>query len=53
MDNSLEHDEEVVKKALKDYLEHFPISDRNEVLETLICDLDKEGLIKIDYVEVW
>lgn len=53
MNEAMEHDKEVAKNAIRVYLQHFLIPERNEILEDLICDLDKEGLIDTDWIEIY
>lgn len=53
MSDNIEKDEEAAINAIKVYIEHFLIPERNEIIENLICELDNRGLINIDYVEVW
>ena len=53
MNESMERDKEIAKNAIKVYLQHFLIPERNEILEDLILDLDKEGFIDIDWIEIY
>jgi hypothetical protein len=53
MDKHIENDKELAKKAIKVYLEHFLIPERDEILEDLICELDDEGFIDIKYIEIY
>lgn len=53
MNESMERDKEVAKNAIRVYLQHFLIPERNEILEDLICDLDKEGTINTDWIEIY
>lgn len=49
----LNKDKGYAKNALKLYLHHFLIPERTAILEDLICELDKEGFINIDWVEIY
>lgn len=49
----LNKDKGFAKCALKIYLQHFLIPERNEILEDLICELDKEGFINTDWIEIY
>lgn len=51
--NELIKDKGYAKNALKLYLHHFLIPERTAILEDLICELDKEGFINIDWIEIY
>lgn len=53
MNEIQERDKEIAKNAIRVYLQHFMIPERNEILENLICELDKEGTINIDWIEIY
>ena len=59
MNNTEEQNKELIKdkgyakNALKLYLHHFSIPERNQILEDLICELDKEGFINADWIEIY
>lgn len=48
----LNKDKDFAKCALKIYLQHFLIPERNEILEDLISELDHEGFINTDWIEI-
>lgn len=49
----LNKDKGFAKCVLKIYLQHFLIPERNQILEDLICELDHEGFINVDWVEIY
>lgn len=53
MNEAMERDKEIAKNAIKVYLQHFLIPERNEILEDLICELDHEGFINTDWIEIY
>jgi len=52
MNEQIELDRETAINALRRYLNHFLIPERNEVTEELICELDKRGIIQMEWVEI-
>lgn len=53
MHEQIELDRETAINALRLYLQHFLIPERNEVIEELICELDKRGIIDIEWIEIY
>ena len=53
MNEAMERDKEIAKNAIKEYLQHFLIPERNEILEDLICELDREEFIDADCIEIY
>lgn len=53
MDEQIKLDKLTAKEALTRYLNYFSNSARTEILEELICDLDNDGIISINYVEIY
>lgn len=49
----LNKDKGYAKNALKLYLHHFLIPERPAILEDLICELDKEGFINVEWIEIY
>lgn len=52
-EDQIKLDELTAKEALKRYLEHYLYPNRNNILENLICELDKEDVISVDWVEIY
>jgi len=50
---SLNRDRKIAKNAIKVYLQHYLIPERNEIIEDLICDIAKEGFINADWIEIY
>lgn len=53
MIEAMERDKEIAKNAIRVYLQHFLIPERNQLLEDLICELDHEGFLNVDWVEIY
>lgn len=53
MNEQLELDKLTAKESIKRYLNNFLIPERNEILENLICELAKEEVINVDWVEIY
>ena len=53
MNEAMERDKEIAKNAIKVYLQHFLIPERTEIIEDLLCELDKEGFINTDWIEIY
>lgn len=53
MNEQQELDKETAKNAIRVYLQHFSIPERSEILEDLIVELDHEGTIVTDYIEIY
>ena len=50
---AIERDKEIAKIAIKVYLQHFLIPDRTDIIEELICELDHEGFIDTNWIEIY
>lgn len=53
MNEQQELDKETAKNAIKVYLQHFYIPERNSIIEALICELADEGTIDADWIEIY
>lgn len=53
MNEQIELDRETTINALRRHLQHFLIPERDEVIEELICELDKRGIIDIEWIEIY
>ena len=53
MKEAMERDKEIAKNAIKVYLQHFLIPERTKIVEALICELDEEGFINTDWIEIY
>lgn len=53
MNEQIELDKLSAIESIKNYLNNFMIPERGNILEDLICELDKEGVINVDWVEIY
>ncbi len=53
MNEQIELDRIAAKEAIARYLKNFLTPERTLYLESLICELDKEEIIDLEWIEIY